>query len=103
MFRNFFREKCLTTGALRVARFVNTLDLVPHVPLNPADAVDATRQGQLWQSVEETLVRRLPQDHLTGPGLGSYVHVSPGTVLDGLSTGLTGMVTRLAAVLPDRE
>ena len=31
MFRNFFREKCLTTGALRVARFVNTLDLVPHV------------------------------------------------------------------------
>ncbi|CAE7208577.1 LIP [Symbiodinium sp. CCMP2456] len=103
MFRNFFREKCLTTGALRVARFVNTLDLVPHVPLNPADAVDATRQGQLWQSVEETLMRRLPQEHLTGPGLGSYVHVSPGTVLDGLSTGLTGMVTRLAAVAPDGE
>ena len=31
IFRNFFREKCLTTGALRVACFVNTLDLVPHV------------------------------------------------------------------------
>eukprot|EP00439_Symbiodinium_sp_Y106_P012018 s5652_g1.t2 len=103
IFRNFFREKCLTTGALRVARFVNTLDLVPHVPLNPADAVDATRQGQLWQSVEETLMHRLPQEHLTGPGLGSYVHVSPGTVLDGLSTGLTGMVARLAAVAPDGE
>ncbi|CAE7325986.1 LIP [Symbiodinium sp. CCMP2592] len=103
IFRSFFREKCLTTGALRVARFVNTLDLVPHVPLNPADAVDATRQGQLWQSVEETLMRRLPQEHLTGPGLGSYVHVSPATVLDGLSTGLTGMVARLAAVAPDGE
>ena len=31
-FRDFFRETCLATGALRVARFVNTLDLVPHAP-----------------------------------------------------------------------
>ena len=29
--------------------------------------------------------------------------MSPGTVLDGLSTGLTGMVARLAAVAPDGE
>ncbi|CAJ1349099.1 unnamed protein product [Effrenium voratum] len=96
-FRDYFNEKCLATGVLRVVRFVNTLDLVPHVPFNPEDAVDSSRQGQLWRCVEQTLLARLPQERLTGDA-GSYVHVTPGTVLDGLSTGVAGVVSRLANI-----
>ena len=102
-FRDCFTERCLRPNYVRMARYVNTLDIVPHVPFNPED-VDSTRQGQLWRRVEEALT--IPQQQLTGGSSsdhGNYVHVVPPTVLDGLSSSVAGVVSRLASIAAESE
>ena len=103
IFRDCFTERCLRPNYVRVARYVNTLDIVPHVPFNPED-VDSTREGQLWRRVEEALT--IPQQQLTGGSSsdhGNYVHVVPPTVLDGLSSSVAGVVSRLASIAAESE
>eukprot|EP00435_Cladocopium_sp_Y103_P035604 s1276_g9.t1 len=102
VFRDCFTDRCVRPNYVRVARYVNTLDIVPHVPFNPED-VDSTRQGQLWRRVEEALT--IPQQQLAGSSslYGSYVHVVPGTVLDGLSSSVAGVVSRLANMAAESE
>ena len=63
VFRDCFTDRCVRPNYVRVARYVNTLDIVPHVPFNAED-VDSTRQGQLWRRLEEALT--IPQQQLAG-------------------------------------
>ena len=101
IFRDCFTDTCVRPSHVRVARYVNTLDIVPHVPFNPDD-LDSSRQGQLWRRVEEALT--IPQQQLTSSELhGNYVHVVPGTLLDGLSSSVAGVVSRLASMAAEYE
>ena len=94
-FRSFFRDMW-QRNRMRVARYVNTLDIVPHVPFNPEDALDSNRPGRLWRRLEEILASQ--QQFIAGTEHGNYVHVTPATVLDGLSTSVAGVVSRLASL-----